>query len=85
MLLIWKSENSYPSDCPHLSDRGFVVSVEYEMTKYPIFCRHEKQGDIGRDLWLAAGEQGFLGIEVPEELGGIGGTYLDSCIVSEEQ
>ena len=33
----------------------------------------EKQGDIPREVWLAAGGQGFLGLNVPEEYGG-GGT-----------
>jgi len=30
----------------------------------------EKQGDIPREVWLAAGGQGFLGLNVPEEYGG---------------
>ena len=33
----------------------------------------EKQGDIPREVWLAAGGQGFLGLNAPEEYGG-GGT-----------
>ncbi|CAG0925469.1 unnamed protein product, partial [Notodromas monacha] len=50
----------------------------------PHLEKHEKQGDVGRELWQKAGEQGFLGINVPEDCGGMGGSYLDSCIVSEE-
>src|SRR5690242_7669304 len=30
----------------------------------------EKQGDIPSEVWLAAGRQGFLGLNVPEEYGG---------------
>src|SRR5260370_31008675 len=32
----------------------------------------EKQGDIPREVWLAAGGQGFLGLNAPEEYGGSG-------------
>jgi alkylation response protein AidB-like acyl-CoA dehydrogenase len=33
----------------------------------------DKQGDVPREVWLAAGEQGFIGLNVPEQYGG-GGT-----------
>ena len=32
----------------------------------------EKDGIVSRDVWLAAGRQGLLGFDVPEEYGGGG-------------
>ncbi|KSZ56092.1 acyl-CoA dehydrogenase [Rhodococcus pyridinivorans KG-16] len=40
---------------------------------------------IPRDVWLAAGEQGLLGLQVPEEHGGSGASdYRYTAIVAEE-
>ena len=40
---------------------------------------------LGRDFWLAAGKQGFLGLEVPEEYGGAGaGDYRFNAVLLEE-
>jgi len=44
----------------------------------------EEQGMVDREIWLKAGEQGLLGVDTPDELGGLGGDFLMSCIVSEE-
>ncbi len=57
--------------------------VEKEMV--PSNEQWEKDGVVSRDLWLKAGEQGFLGLEVPEVYGGMGlkdATY--SSIMGEE-
>ena len=57
--------------------------VEKEMAPYNE--QWEKDGVVSRDLWLKAGEQGFLGLEVPEIYGGMGlkdATY--SSIMGEE-
>ena len=43
----------------------------------------EDAGEVPRALHLAAAEQGFLGLGVPEELGGSGGTFLDSLALTE--
>ncbi|CAG5102095.1 Oidioi.mRNA.OKI2018_I69.chr1.g140.t2.cds [Oikopleura dioica] len=45
----------------------------------------EKQGHVDRDAWLKAGEMGLLGVDAPEEVGGIGGDFLSAMIVNEEQ
>ena len=44
----------------------------------------EKQGQVPRELWLKAGEQGFLCPMVAEEYGGLGADFLYSVVVSEE-
>ena len=45
----------------------------------------EKDGQVSRDLWLKAGEQGLLCFDVPEEFGGMGvQDFRYNAIVSEE-
>ncbi|MAY97691.1 MAG: acyl-CoA dehydrogenase [Nocardioides sp.] len=45
----------------------------------------EKDGQVSRELWLRAGEQGLLCFDVPEEFGGMGGDdFRYNAIVSEE-
>ncbi|CAG0889730.1 unnamed protein product [Darwinula stevensoni] len=45
----------------------------------------EERGDIGRETWERAGSLGLLGVSTPVQVGGHGGTFLDSAIVHEEQ
>lgn len=49
------------------SVRGFVAR-----NVVPNLARYRRERLIDRELWLAAGEQGLLGIEVPEAFGGTG-------------
>ena len=37
-----------------------------------------------RDLWKGLADQGFLGVAVPEEYGGLGAGYLELCVIAEE-
>ncbi len=43
----------------------------------------EDAGEVPRDLHVKAAALGLLGLGVPEELGGSGGTFLDALAVSE--
>jgi acyl-CoA dehydrogenase len=43
----------------------------------------EDAGQVPRSLHRAAAQQGFLGLGVPEERGGGGGTFLDALAVTE--
>ena len=57
--------------------------VEKEIVPY--YEQWEKDGIVSRNLWLKAGQQGFLGFNVPEEYGGAGvDDYSYSVIFSEE-
>lgn len=47
--------------------------------------RWEKAGQVSRELWEKAGEQGLLGVMIPEEHGGVGGDVLSAAVVWEEQ
>ncbi len=50
----------------------------------PYHAAWEKQGCVDRELWLKAGEQGFLSPTVPEEYGGVGADFRFNAIVNEE-
>jgi acyl-CoA dehydrogenase len=50
----------------------------------PHLAGWEKDGEVPRSLHLAAGKAGLLGVAFPEEVGGGGGTMLDSLAVAEE-
>jgi len=51
----------------------------------PYHDQWEKDGQVSREVWLKAGEAGFLGTDTPAEHGGIGGTFLDGTVIMEEQ
>jgi alkylation response protein AidB-like acyl-CoA dehydrogenase len=37
-----------------------------------------------RTLWKSLADQGYLGVVVPEEYGGLGAGYLEACVIAEE-
>lgn len=43
----------------------------------------DEHGEWGDDIWKEMGNMGLLGIPVPEEFGGQGGTCLQCCIAQE--
>lgn len=51
----------------------------------PYHDKWEEEGQVSRELWLKAGEAGFLGVDTPEEHGGIGGDFLHGSVIMEEQ
>jgi alkylation response protein AidB-like acyl-CoA dehydrogenase len=62
---------------------AFRHFVEKEIVPY--HPQWEKDGMVSRELWLKAGQQGFLGISVPEEYGGSGvDDFSYSAIIAEE-
>lgn len=50
----------------------------------PFHHQWEKDGHVDRQLWVKAGEQGFLSPTVPEEFGGVGTDFRYNAIVTEE-
>ena len=51
----------------------------------PYYPQWEKDGIVSREMWLNAGQQGFLGLAAPEEYGGIGvNDFRYSAIMAEE-
>uniref|UniRef100_A0A673C1T3 Long-chain specific acyl-CoA dehydrogenase, mitochondrial n=1 Tax=Sphaeramia orbicularis TaxID=375764 RepID=A0A673C1T3_9TELE len=45
----------------------------------------EKAGQVSREVWEKAGEQGLLGLMIPEEHGGVGGDLFYAAVMWEEQ
>jgi alkylation response protein AidB-like acyl-CoA dehydrogenase len=70
----WSEEQEALRD----SARAFVRS---EIAPY--LQEWEDAGEVPRDLHAKAAKLGFLGLGVPEEYGGSGGTFLDSLACSE--
>jgi acyl-CoA dehydrogenase len=56
--------------------------VEQEIV--PHHDQWERDGIVSREVWKAAGGNGFLCSFVPEEYGGPGGDFLHTAIVTEE-
>jgi alkylation response protein AidB-like acyl-CoA dehydrogenase len=50
----------------------------------PHYDQWEKDGIIPRDVWLSMGANGLLAVDLPEEYGGSGVSYLYSMVVLEE-
>jgi long-chain-acyl-CoA dehydrogenase len=62
---------------------SFKHFLEKEVVPY--YSEWEKDGIVSREMWLKAGQQGFLGLAVPEEYGGAGvDDFRYSAIMAEE-
>jgi acyl-CoA dehydrogenase len=57
----------------------------FEKEVTPFHMKWEEEGMVPRALWRRAGEQGLLGMTMPEAYGGVGGDFLYSMILIEEQ
>jgi len=51
----------------------------------PYHMEWDKVGHVPREIWTLAGENGLLGVNCSDEVGGIGGDFLSTMIVAEEQ
>jgi len=51
----------------------------------PVHMEWDKVGHVPREIWTLAGENGLLGVNCSDELGGVGGDFLSTMIVAEEQ
>jgi acyl-CoA dehydrogenase len=56
----------------------------FERECAPHYEEWEKQGSVGHDTWLKAGETGLLGPSVPEEFGGVGGSFAHDAVIARE-
>jgi long-chain-acyl-CoA dehydrogenase len=50
----------------------------------PLQASFEEAGQPSREVWLEMGAQGLLGVSTPEQVGGIGASFLEEAIVAEE-
>ncbi|WP_148612392.1 acyl-CoA dehydrogenase family protein [Nocardioides rubriscoriae] len=71
-------------DEDHEAFRGSVREF-LERSVIPHVEEHAKNKALPREFWLEAGKQGFLGLEIPEEYGGVGaGDYRFNAVLAEE-
>ena len=57
----------------------------FEKEVTPFHMKWEEDGVVPRELWRKAGEQGLLGMTMPEEYGGAGVDFFYNTILIEEQ
>ncbi|MGI8522810.1 MAG: acyl-CoA dehydrogenase family protein, partial [Nocardioides sp.] len=71
-------------DDDHEAFRSSVQEfLDREVT--PHLEEYADQHALSRDFWTAAGKQGFLGLEIPEEYGGMeAGDYRFNAVLTEE-
>lgn len=50
----------------------------------PFHRQWERDGVVPREIWTKAGEAGLLNTAIPDEIGGLGGTFLHAAVVIEE-
>ena len=65
-----------------LSMLGDACTQFYERECVPHYMEWEAEGSFPRDLWHKAGEMGLLGAEVPEEYGGLGGSFAHDAVIA---
>ncbi|KAL6115318.1 acadl [Pungitius sinensis] len=51
----------------------------------PYHAEWEKAGQVSREVWEKAGEQGMLAVLIPAERGGVGADVFSAAVVWEEQ
>ncbi|XP_050407402.1 long-chain specific acyl-CoA dehydrogenase, mitochondrial [Patella vulgata] len=90
-----RKEIGESSNLMDIGNRG-IFSEEHDMFRTsvrrfmqdevaPNHDQWEKDGNVSREVWLKAGENGLLGVNTAAELGGIGGDFLSTDITWEEQ
>ena len=76
---------------PNLLDEEHVMfrkAIRKFMEKeiVPYHEQWEREGQVSREVWLKAGQNGYLCMDVPEEYGGMGvDDYRYNAILMEEQ
>jgi alkylation response protein AidB-like acyl-CoA dehydrogenase len=64
-----------------------IVSLTRQIAEgeiLPVRAKFDREEIFPREIMKTLGEAGLLGIFVPEEFGGLGGTMMDLCLVTEE-
>jgi long-chain-acyl-CoA dehydrogenase len=70
-----EDHEAFRSSVKEFLDREVVPHLE----------EYESNHGLTRDFWLAAGKQGFLGLEIPEQYGGSeAGDYRFNAVLTEE-
>ncbi|XP_063789141.1 long-chain specific acyl-CoA dehydrogenase, mitochondrial isoform X2 [Pseudophryne corroboree] len=91
----FRPETSHSKSLMDIGTRGILTADHdifresvrkfFQQEVVPYHTEWERAGEVSRELWQKAGRQGLLGVNTPEEHGGIGGDLLSAAIVWEEQ
>uniref|UniRef100_W5MB52 Long-chain specific acyl-CoA dehydrogenase, mitochondrial n=2 Tax=Lepisosteus oculatus TaxID=7918 RepID=W5MB52_LEPOC len=57
----------------------------FQVEVAPYHAEWEKEGQVSREVWEKAGQQGMLAVCIPAEHGGVGGDLLSAAVMWEEQ
>lgn len=57
----------------------------FENEVVPNRRKWQQQHHIDREIWVKAAELGIIGVSIPEEFGGLGGSFAHEAVVIEEQ
>ncbi|HEY6869295.1 MAG TPA: acyl-CoA dehydrogenase family protein, partial [Novosphingobium sp.] len=80
-MLDTAGRTAYTAD--HEMFRDTVRKV-FDKALIPFLDRHEQEGIVGREFWLACGEAGLLCPTVKPEYGGLGLDFGYNAVVAEE-
>lgn len=80
-MLDHNGRTAYSSDHDMFRD---TVRRLFDRILIPNLDKHEKEGIVGRDFWLACGEMGLLCPTVKPEYGGLGLDFGYNAVVDEE-
>ncbi|HYF20744.1 MAG TPA: acyl-CoA dehydrogenase family protein [Ramlibacter sp.] len=72
------------ADTPELADLRATVRRFIADHIAPHHAQWEKDGQVPRELWLAAGELGLLCMGIPEAYGGAGADFRCSAVLTQE-
>ena len=75
---------SDPFDTPERRDLRALTRAFAQREIVPELDDWERLGELPRSLHERAAAAGLLGVGFPEEVGGSGGSFLDSVVVTEE-
>ena len=68
-----------------LEDLATLARTFFAREVVPHAERFAAQHQVDRETWLKAGQAGILGLSLPEEFGGGGGTFAHEAVVLQEQ
>lgn len=69
---------------PEQEDARALAAAFVDRDVLPNAAKWDRQESVDREIVARLGELGFLGLTIPEELGGSGGDHLTYCLVLEE-
>lgn len=76
-----------PIDLSFTEEQEALVQTARDFVRkeiIPVAGKYDESGEFPHEIFKKAWETGLMNIEIPEDLGGLGGSCLDHCLVQEE-